>query len=108
MDIRDLFECWNWTGSTTNGGYGVMNISQKIIRATRMSYELNKGKIPEGLFVLHHCDNPLCVNPTHLFLGNDSDLIVKRYIDFVGSSDDVFVERNNEKIAYSEIGIVPE
>ncbi len=71
--------CWKFTGKKTKEGYGrlvayeqVTN-HQTIIPAHRYSYELHIKPIPEGLLVLHKCDNPECCNPKHLFLGTHVD-----------------------------------
>jgi hypothetical protein len=70
--------CWEWSGSKLPKGYGVITMRlpdgmQEKHYAHRVSYELNVGLIPEGLFVLHTCDNPSCCNPNHLFVGTQLD-----------------------------------
>ena len=74
--------CWIWIGSYRGSGYGEMRIdSDYLQRSHRISYQLNVGEIPDGLCILHRCDNPGCVNPKHLFLGtqriNSEDMVTK-------------------------------
>lgn len=76
-DISATTGCWNFRGATTNG-YGSFSgpgwINQKKVLAHRVSYVAFKGEaIHDGLFVCHRCDNPLCFNPDHLFLGTQSE-----------------------------------
>lgn len=67
--------CWFWRGALGGGGraYGVVQIDGKRYYAHRVAYELFVGPIPSGLHVLHRCDVPRCINPTHLFLGTQVD-----------------------------------
>jgi len=64
--------CWLWTGALDGKGYGAIGVEGKRHTASRISYEMAHGVIPNGVFVCHSCDVPACVNPDHLFLGNAS------------------------------------
>ena len=66
-------ECWEWTKARTPSGYGHLVWGNKFTYAHRLAWELTHGPIPDGMCICHHCDNPPCCNPAHLFLGTYQD-----------------------------------
>lgn len=65
--------CWPWTACRSGDGYGYLKAGGHGVKSHRVAYLLAVGTIPPGMFVCHHCDNPPCCNPAHLFVGTPAD-----------------------------------
>jgi hypothetical protein len=89
-NIDKTATCWDWIGNKDAGGYGMFSIYQVPLKAHRFSWEWYIGPIPYGMHVLHHCDNPGCVRPDHLFIGTQAD----------NNRDRAAKERNRPKSTY--------
>lgn len=71
-------DCWEWFGNKDKDGYGAMRSGKSMIRPHRLSYELANGPIPKGMSILHSCNNPACVNPAHLRVGDHLENMADR------------------------------
>jgi hypothetical protein len=87
INVSGSDDCWNWTGKTNKGGYGLLHGSVKTETPKerlvhRHAWILKHGPIPAGLYILHSCDNRLCCNVNHMALGtkadNNADMYAKK------------------------------
>ena len=76
VEIGDC--CWNYSGAKNSSGYGWVSRNSKQISASRWMWFLIHGAIPQGMHVLHRCDNPACVRPKHLYLGTHKQNMIDR------------------------------
>jgi DNA-binding XRE family transcriptional regulator len=79
VEKQDSDECWEWTGATDSCGYGNLKISGSVKKTHRVALALDKGQLSllnEFDIVRHKCDNPSCVNPSHLTEGTQKDNMI--------------------------------
>ena len=91
--------CLEWKRGCAHFGYGAIWFDGKGHLAHRVSYEIFVGPIPEGMFILHHCDNPSCINPEHLHLGTAKD----NAADALARNRFVVGERNGKAILTQKV-----
>jgi hypothetical protein len=71
-------DCWEWMAGKDKDGYGRFRYGKQKARANKVAWEITNGPIPDGLWVLHTCDNPRCVNINHLYLGTVKENAIDR------------------------------
>ncbi len=100
VDKLSLDECWNWLAYQDEDGYGYFNVNLASRKAHRVSYVLARGSLKTSLLVCHSCDNPSCVNPSHLWAGTNQQNID----DMIRKSRSLKGTRNpNVKLTENEV-----
>ena len=91
--------CWIWNGAKTEKGYGAIHYAGKRARTHRIAYEVFVGPIPDGHMVCHSCDEPSCLNPSHLWTGsaaeNTNDMVRKGRESFRFKEQPVFGKKHH-------------
>lgn len=108
---EDPDACWEWTGALHTGGYGVLKVGSEVCRAHVFAFEQQYGSVPDGLFVLHKCDNRKCVRGEHLYSGTAADNardMVARGRSHAPRLHVDMLARRGIKVAYSNGGVSQE
>jgi HNH endonuclease len=97
--VKKTNSCWLWIGNHYHGWYGRVRICGRSEGTHRAAWILTYGPVPDGMWVLHKCDNPLCVRPNHLFLGTSKDNVadcVAKDRQFRGKRDNAYLWKRGE------------
>lgn len=78
VKVKETSTCWIWDSYKKEDGYGCFSVNGKDILSHRVAWEIINGPISEGMCVCHHCDNPSCVNPDHLFLSDHAGNMIDK------------------------------
>lgn len=101
--VQTSNECWLWSGALSAAGYGVLNTKGKVELAHRISFEIHNSD-PGSMHVRHKCDNPKCVNPDHLELGNHTDNMIDMGKRFRAASCKLTEEQRAEVLMRFQAG----
>ena len=96
--VNKTENCWLWTANKNNQGYGLIRLggTARKVLAHRVSWEFANGPIPSNMCVLHACDTPLCVNPSHLFLGTLADNMADKESKGRSGRDEMWLKKVKE------------
>ena len=98
--------CWEWSGGKSGSGYGYIGFRGRLWRAHRVAWVLTNGEILEGMFICHTCDNPPCINPSHLWVGscadNNADCMSKGRAAY-GASPQGGIDNGNAKLTAEDV-----
>ena len=103
IEIKQPSECWPWKAACSSAGYGQIGFGRKVYYIHRLAWQFaNDSQIPNGMFVLHSCDNPTCCNPNHLHLGTHQQNMIEKVER--GRSNPVYGEKSGaSKLTEKEV-----